>query len=149
MNWRHYQARETGKVCVIDEKYAMTCFVEIGQICTGKQYAFHRYYVRVHLHDGSVVTGEDEHNVRSALFAVSAELESRGLVLLAAGLDDEWSESGLSHNTCFGFVTGVNRPVHMLELPITAKPDPENDEFVEGLIREALADMVFGRPKVE
>ena len=146
MNWRHYKPWATGTTCVIDGKYALTCPWEIGQICTGKQHVFHRYYVRIQLLDGTTVTGEDEHNVRSALFAVNTVLENRGLALLAAGLDEQWEESGLSHNSGYGFVAGVKRPVHMFEIPIPANPDPENEEFVEGLIREAIAEMTFGRP---
>ena len=139
MNWREFNPWATGTTCVIDGKYALTCAWEIGQICTGRAQVFHRIYIRIHLPNGDTVTGEDEHNVRGGLFTVDAELESRGLILLAAGLSDEWSESGLTHNSGFGYVPGFNRPVHMLEMFPLPETDPDNDQFVEALIRDAVA----------
>ena len=144
-NWRQFKPWATGTTCIIDGKYSLTCPWEIGQICTGKQHVFHRLYVRIHLSNGDEVTGEDEHNLRAALFAVDAELQSRGLLLLATGLNDEWLESGLSHNSGLGYVPGINRPVHMLEMPPLPETDADNDPFVEALIREAVAGMTFGR----
>ena len=139
MNWRHYKPWATGTACVIDGKYALTCPWEIGQICTGKQQVFHRFYIRIHLSDCDAVTGEDEHNVRGALFAVDAELQKRDLLLLAAGLSEDWSESGLSHNTGTGWVLGVDRPVKMLEIFPFPESAPDNYQFVDALIREAVA----------
>ena len=138
-NWRQFKPWDIGTTCVIDGKYALTCPYEIGQICTGKQQVFHRFYIRIHLPNREEVTGEDEHNVRAALFAVDAELQSRGLLLLAAGLSEEWNESGLTHNTGIGWASGVDRPVKMLEIFPLPETDPDNDQFVEALIREAVA----------
>ena len=147
MNWRKFKPWATGTTCVIDGKYALTCAWEIGQICTGRAQVFHRYALRIYLPNGDTATGEDEHNVRGALFAVDAELQSRGLLLLAAGLSDEWSETGLSHNSGFGYVSGINRPVHMLEMPPVTETDPDNDQFVETLIREAVAGVLLTTDK--
>jgi hypothetical protein len=55
MNWRHYESWQTGKTCVIEGKYSYTCPFEIGQITTGKQRVFHGYFVRIRLHDGTLV----------------------------------------------------------------------------------------------
>ena len=139
MNWRHYEPWTIGAACVVDGKYTLTCPFVIGQVCTGKQRVFHRFYIRIHLPNGDEVTGEDEHNVRVALFAIDAELQKQGLLLLAAGLNDEWRESGLSHNSGLGYVPGINRPVHMLEMPPLPETDADNDQFIDRLIGEAVA----------
>ncbi len=105
MDWRHYESRETGKACVIEGKYSYTCTFHMGQITTGKQRVYHGFFVRIHLHDGTLVTGEDRHTLRDALFDLNRLLEGRGMLLLAAGLEPRFSESGLSFNSGFGAYT--------------------------------------------
>lgn len=141
MDWRHYEPWATGTACVIDETHAIECPFEIGAICTGRQRVFHRYYIRVHLPDASTVTGEHKHTLRDALYALSDELNRRNLALLAAGLLNNWSESGLSFNSGYGYMPSRTEAVHMMEVPPPLLRDYGDDEFVERLIREAVGAM--------
>lgn len=149
MGWKHYQAWDEGKTCVIQGDDAVDCKYEIGAICTGKQRVFHRYYIRIHLPDGFSVIGEHEYNVRAALFALNRELKIHDMCLLAAGLDEQWAETGLSHNSGFGYFPDSNSVVNMMSLPPLRERDPENDEFVGRLIEEALASMTFGKTAID
>lgn len=145
MNWRHYESWQTGKTCVIEGKYSYTCPFEIGQIATGKQRVFHGFFVRIHLHDGTLVTGEDRHTLRDTLFDLNRQLEDRGMLLLAAGLEPRFSESALSFNTGFGYLSDCDHAVHMMEIPTPRDRNPEPDLYVEALIRQAVDGMSFGR----
>ena len=143
MAWKHYEPWTKGKTCIIDGDYAIDTPFEMGAVTTGRQRVFHRYYIRVHMLDGSVLTGEDEGSIRAALFALDRVSRARGLALLVAGLDDSFRESGCSADSGFGYCSEVARAVHMMELPVLRDRDPENDLFVEGLIRDAVAAMTF------
>ncbi|MFO1255189.1 MAG: hypothetical protein U1E37_05910 [Sphingomonadaceae bacterium] len=145
MNWRYYESWVTGNTCVIEGKYSYTCPFEIGQIATGKQRVFYGFFVRIHLHDGKLVAGEDRHTLRDALFDLNRLLEDRGMLLLAAGLEPRFSESCLSFNTGFGYLSDCDFAVHMMDIPPPRDRNPEADLFVEGLIREAVDGMSFGR----
>lgn len=145
MDWQHYKPWATGTACVIDEADVINCPFELGAICTGRQRVFHRYFVRVQLPDGSSAMGEHEHSLRRALYSLSDELRRHDLGLLAAGLSDDWYESGLSFNSGQGYMPTLSRTVHMMEVPPLPEPDPENDRIVEQLIREAVGAM-FKRP---
>lgn len=141
MNWHHYEPRTTGLACVIDQDRDFDCPFEIGVITTGKQRVFHRYYVKVIAPDGHEVIGTSEHSLREALLNVDRQLDQRELTLLAAGTYPEFFESGLSANSGFGYLPTVDHAVHMMDMPPPRLRDGENDLFVEGLIREAIAGM--------
>lgn len=145
MNWRHYESWARGKTCVIEGKYSYTCDFQIGQITTGKQRVDHGFFVRIHLHDGALVTGEDRYTLRDALFDLNRQLEEKGMLLLAAGLEPRFSESGLSFNSGFGYLSDCDHAVHMMEIPPPRDRNPEADLFVEALIRQAVDGMSFGR----
>lgn len=147
MDWRHYETWKTGKTCVIDGDFALDCRFDMGAITTGRQRVFHRYYIRIHLPDGSVMTGEAKHNVRAALFALDRDVRNHGMALLAAGIDERFEETGLSHNSGYGYLPEINRPVHVMELPPPPERDHENDTLVENMIREAV-DGMFLRPAI-
>lgn len=141
MNWHHYEPHTTGLTCVIDQDRDFDCPFEIGVITTGKQRVFHRYYVKVIAPDGHEVIGTSEHSLREALLNVDRQLDQRELTLLAAGTYPEFFESGLSANSGFGYLPTVDHAVHMMDMPPPRLRDGENDLFVEGLIREAIAGM--------
>ena len=141
MAWKHYEPWTNGKTCIIDGDYAIDTPFEMGAVTTGRQRVFHRYYIRVDMLDGSVLTGEDEGSVRAALFALDRVCRASGLALLVAGLDDSFRESGCSANSGFGYCPEVDRAVHMMELPVLKDRDPENEQFVEALVRVAVDGM--------
>lgn len=141
MEWKHYEPNQTGLACVIDHDRDLYCPYELGSITTGRQRVFHRYYVKVIAPDGHEIVGTSEHSVREALLDVDRQLDQRELVLLAAGTYPEFHESGLSANTGFGYIPTCDFAVHMMDVPPPRQRDYGNDEFVEGLIREAIAGM--------
>ena len=142
MNWQKFDVWETGTASVIDGDIAVVCPFELGAIATGKQRVFHAYFVQIQLPDGTAITGLDRHSVRAALYSTGDMLRERGLGLLAAGLLGDWYESGLSFNSGYGYLPTLHRAIHMMEMPPPRLRDDENDLFVEGLIREAIAGML-------
>lgn len=141
MEWQHYEPHSTGLTCIIDHDRDIDSPYEIGAVTTGKQRVFHRYYVKVIAPDGHVAIGTSEHSLREALLDVDRQLDLRELTLLAAGTYPEFYESGLSANSGFGYLPTVDHAVHMMDMPPPRLRDFGNDEFVEGLIREAVAGM--------
>lgn len=114
MNWKHYEIWRTGTVTINHVDQEAHCNFAIGGITTGKQRVFHRFYIRLTLPDGAQVIGEDQHNLRSALFDVGIELNKLGITLSVAGLDERFYETGLSHNSGLGYIDDIGR-VGMME----------------------------------
>lgn len=144
MRWKHYEGWKQGTAAVVVEDEIGECDYDFGAISTGRQRVFHRYYVRVEFPDGGVLVGEDPYGVHAALGDLNRQLQYRGIRLVAAGLDPDWVESGLSQNTGFGYLPDCDHAVHMFEIPPTSTPDPDNDIVLENLIREAVAGMRIG-----
>jgi len=140
-NWKHYQASRTGRTCVIDHEHVRDLPYEIGSLNTGRQRVFSRFFVKITLLDGSEVIGEDPYNLRAALNDVDRQLSERGCILVAAGVEPEFAESGLSQNSGYGYLPNVSRAIHMMDLPPPRFRDCDNDEFVSRLIEEAVAGM--------
>ena len=143
--WKHYEPEQRGTTCVIDREQVRDLPYEIGHVSTGKQKVFHRYYVKITLADGSEIIGEDPHNIRTALFHVDQELGKRHCILIAAGVEKDFSESGLSHNSGYGYLPNIDRAIHMMDLPPPRQRGYDGDEFVSNLIREAVAGMFRAR----
>lgn len=141
MEWKHYQPNQTGLACVIDHDRDFDCPFEIGVITTGRQRVFHRHYVKVIAPDGTDIIGTSEHSLREALLDLDRQLDQLKLTLLAAGTYPEFFETGLSANTGYGYIPTCDFAVHMMDMPPPRLRDDENDLFVEGLIREAVAGM--------
>lgn len=82
-------------------------------------HTFLGYYVVIVGPEGHDWYTEDDESMRNALRKIDINIRKSGWVLSAIGLSDQWSETGLSLNTGFGYHPLFNRAVHMLE------PDPE------------------------
>jgi hypothetical protein len=121
----------------------------MGTICTGRQRVFHRYYIKLDLGEGLTVIGEDQYNLRAAMIDLDSALKRKNMMLLAAGTDSDWLESGLSQNTGWGYFSNATEASHMMSLPPLRHRDAENDEFVDRLIREAVDGMTFGRATID
>jgi hypothetical protein len=141
MTWLNYEPSGTGKTCIIDGDIARDVEFEMGTICTGRARVFHRYYVKLDLGDGSTVIGEDPYNLRAAVLDLDSALKRKSIFLLAAGTDADWSETGLSQNTGWGYFSNATEASHIMSLPPLRHRDAENDEFVDRLIKEAVAGM--------
>ena len=141
MNWQHYEPHTEGLASVIDRDRDFDCPYEIGSITTGRQRVFHRHYLKVVAPDGAEIIGTSEHSLRRALLDADRQFDERGLILLVAGTDPQFYESGLSWNSGYGYLPTVDHAVHMMDMPPPRQQDGENDLFVERLIREAVASM--------
>jgi hypothetical protein len=140
-NWKHYQASRIGTTCVVDHEQVRDLPYEMGSLNTGRQRVFSRWFVKITMPDGSEVVGEDPYNLRAALYDVDRQLSERGCILVAAGIEAEFAESGLSHNSGYGYLPNVSRAIHMMDLPPPRFRDCDNDEFVGKLIEQAVSGM--------
>lgn len=145
MTWLNYEPCQNGKTCIIDGDIARDVAFEMGTIHTGRQRVFHRYYVKIDLLDGSTVIGKDPYNLRASLLDLDSALKRKDMMLLAAGTDSDWLESGLSQNSGWGYFSNATEASHMMSLPPLRHRDSENDEFIDRLIREAV-DGMFSQP---
>lgn len=141
MTWQNFEPSQIGKTCVIDGDDAHDLQFEMGTICTGRLRVFHRYYVKINLPDGSTAIGEDPYNLRASVLDLDSALKRKDMMLLAAGTDSDWLESGLSQNSGWGYFSNATEASHMMSLPPLRHRDSENDEFVDRLIKEAVNGM--------
>ena len=148
MTWKNYEPSSNGITCIVDGKNAVDVAFEMGAIVTGRSRVFHRYYCKIYIGDGSTLAGEDPHNLRAAVLDLDSALKRKGMILLAAGTDDDWLESGLSQNSGWGYFSNAQGPSHIMSLPPLRHRDSENDEFVDRLIKEAIDGMTFGKSVV-
>jgi hypothetical protein len=132
VTWLNYEPSSTGKTCIIDADVARDVRYEIGTICTGRQRVFHRYYVKLDLADGSTVIGEDQYNLRAAVLDLDSVLKRKGLLLLVAGTDADWCETGLSQNTGWGYFSNATEASHMMSLPPLRHRDVETTSLCIG-----------------
>ena len=117
MDWKNFEAWRGGWVAVQGAERGQRCPYELGVIVTGKQRVFHRYAIRLTLENGAQIVGEDEFNLRDALRDLASQLDVRDMTIIAAGVDERFSESGLSHNSGFGYIEGHDGAVHMMSVP--------------------------------
>ena len=148
MTWLNYEPTQSGTTCIIDGDDAHDVQFEMGTICTGRQRVFHRHYVKVVLSDGATVIGENPYNLRAAVLDLDTALKRKDRMLLAAGTDSNWFESGLSQNSGWGYFSNAQGPSHIMSLPPLRHRDAENDEFVDRSIREAVDRMTFGKSAI-
>lgn len=121
--WKRYQGRS--RSCLITDAspeqpsrgLAIEAEAEWGIVWTGRSEVFGGYYVRIDAPDGDHWLGEDSWSLQAALAAANEIALQSGWALVAVGLTRDWSESGLSENTSFGYVIGIDHAVHMLEPP--------------------------------
>ena len=143
MEWEKFERSEIGEILASSSTGQQKCPFQMGSVVTGKQRVFHRICIKLILPNGETVEGRDQHSVRGALYALQAKLSSRGITLVAAGLAPEFYETGLSFNSGYGYLSGFEAAIHMMDTPPPLTRDEEGDLYVEGLIREAV-DGMFG-----
>jgi hypothetical protein len=115
--WRKYSGRD--RECMLIQvgnasKKAQVARVQYGSVTTGKQRVWVGYFVQVVDVNGREWLAEDPHSLRRALRKVEACLNEASLSLAVVGLSSDWSETGLSANTGYGYVPNASGPIHML-----------------------------------
>ena len=145
MNWKRYGQWQQGNAVVLVNGEDHVFRYDLGVVTTGRQRVFHRYYVRIRLPDGVTLSGEDEYGLRAALFDLDRQLQERAMILIAVGLESEWSESCLSFNSAYGYIAQCDHAVNMMDMPPPRDRNPEDGLSVDAMIREAISGMSFGR----
>lgn len=113
MRWKHYDAARSG-VCLINHKGAGEATgYRYGIVSTGRTRVFAGYFVEVELLGESII-GESGRSMREALRAVAAKLAELDTSLDCAGLCDQWSESGLTENSGWGYLPWAGSAVNMM-----------------------------------
>jgi hypothetical protein len=141
MGWRHYEVRQSGDCEVARGDETFLARFDLGIVETGRTRVFAGHFVRFAFSDGKQITGEDEHSLRAALWRLARNLTPLGLTINCVGLDAEFTESGLSVDTGWGYWGPHSEPMHMMD-PLPAQREQVND--LDGLIREAVDGMEIG-----
>lgn len=116
MDWRHYEVRATGAAVLVTDKGASVAVAyEMGVVATGRTRVWAGYFVRVMLPGETEFSGENERSLRRALRTLAVSLAAMRLELRCVGLDERWSESGLSVDTGWGYIDGHDRAIHMMD----------------------------------
>lgn len=141
MGWRHDEVWKTGIASIVRPEAQLECSWCVGVVATGRQRVFHAYFVEISTPAGETYRGEDRYGIVAALHSAADKIASDGWKLAVAGLAPEWSESGISFNSSFGWWNGHNQPVHMMDTPVWLGHDPENERLIENLVRSAVDSM--------
>lgn len=120
--WRQYRGRT--RTCLlsnarpvgITDRLVVQADAIFGTVLTGRSEVHWGYFVRIVGTDEECL-GEDRYSLRLALVQAAAAVANCGWTLEAIGLDDEWTQTGLSENSGYGYHPAFNRRVHMLEAP--------------------------------
>ena len=139
MEWRHYEARQSDDCEVQAQDGTSSVRFTMGIVETGKQRVFAGHFIRLLLADHDPIIGEDEHSLRAALWRLARNIEPLGLTLNCVGLRAEFSESGLSLDTGWGYWGPHSEPMHMMD-PVPADEGRDLDDS----IREAVDGMRIG-----
>lgn len=144
MGWRHYEVRSSGKALIVKDRAPIAAAYQMGIISTGRSRVFAGHFFRATLPSGTEFSGEDEHSLRSALQKLARSLAAVDLELRCVGLDLDFSESGLSVDTGFGYSPRSNEPVHMMDV----MPEWCDNQAlsIDGLIRDSVEKMRIGMP---
>lgn len=139
MEWRHYEVRQSDDCKVQSQDGTSIARFTMGIVETGKQRVFAGHFVQLLLADHEPITGEDEHSMRAALWRLARNIEPLGLTLNCVGLRAEFSESGLSVDTGWGYWGPHSEPMHMMD-PVPA----DEGRILDDSIREAVDGMRIG-----
>lgn len=139
MDWRHYEVRQSDDCEIQAQDGTSMGRFTMGIVETGKQRVFAGHFVRLLLADRDPIIGEDEHSLRAALWRLARNIEPLGLTLNCVGLRAEFSESGLSVDTGWGYWGPHSEPMHMMD-PVPTDEGRDLDD----LIREAVDGMRIG-----
>lgn len=137
MEWRHYEARQSGDCEVVTRHEIESMRYDIGIVETGRSRVFAGHFVRLTLNDGKQITGEDAASLRGALWRLARNVTALDLRIDCVGLNADWNESGLSVDSGWGYWGHLNEPMHMMS------PLPTGDDL-DDLIEEAVAGMRLG-----
>lgn len=140
MGWRHYEVRQSGDCEVLKDGEPSLVRFDIGIVETGRTRVFAGHFVRLSLSDGRQITGEDERSLRAALWRLARNLTPLWLTINCVGLNAEFTESGLSVDTGWGYWGPHSEPMHMMD-PL---PEREEGRDLDRLIKEAVEGMEIG-----
>ena len=140
MGWRHYEVRQSGDCEVLKDGEPSLVRFDIGIVETGRTRVFTGHFVRLSLADGRQITGEDERSLRAALWRLARNVTPLWLTINCVGLNAEFTESGLSVDTGWGYWGPHSEPMHMMDL----LPEREEGHDLDRLIKEAVDGMEIG-----
>lgn len=89
---------------------------QLAKVTTGKSRVFKGYRVLITLADSTQQwQGDDADSIVCALKNCAHAIATDGLLLNVAGLHSEFSESGLSYNSGFGYLNEREGAIHIME----------------------------------
>ena len=116
--WKRFKGQQ--HECVLSSKVQTAIGnAEYGVVYTGKTETFYGYFCHLTEPSGGEWLGEDRYSLREAIRAAGSSCADDGWTLHASGLSDDFSETGLSLNTGWGYYLDVPDAIHMLAPPTT------------------------------
>lgn len=144
MAWRHREVRAQGKALIVQDGAPIAADYGMGITTTGRARVFAGHFISLTLPGGTEFSGENERSMRDALHALAHSLAVVDLELRCAGLETDFTESGLSLDTGFGYLPGYDGAIHMLDVPPTRRHAAHEGHDMDQLIREAVSGMQIG-----
>lgn len=115
MSWEHFAPSATGTLNVTSQDGGEINIAnyEIGTVSTGKSHSFYGYRLVISWNTEKF-TGNDRRTMIKALRDCAEQLWLAGFQINVVGLTKEYSESGLSFNSGFGYLNRKGYPIHMM-----------------------------------
>ena len=118
MAWEHFDVFDSGKCVVRDMNSGQEQEWEylFGYVTTGKQRVFMNYRLIVQEKDnGRCFVGNYRHHLWGTLCDIHAKMLEHGLDLHVAGTSERYYETGLSHNSGWGYLRGTDIAIRMMD----------------------------------
>ena len=118
MAWEHFNVFDKGTCLVRDLRSGETKEWEymFGYVSTGKQRVFMNYRLVIREKDnGRSFAGEYRHHLWGTLCDVQKKMLEMELELHVAGTSERYYETGLSHNSGWGYLHGRNGTIRMMD----------------------------------
>lgn len=139
---RYYQIRESGSFTLIGKHDEQPAKYDIGIVERGPRRVFAGYFVEIEILGGERLIGVDDHSMVLALCRLQRSIFSRGLRMDCVALSGEWTESGLSENSGWGYYGPSQRLLHMM----AAMPEGTTGPALDNMIKRVVGQM-FNRAR--
>lgn len=134
---RHYQVRESGSFTLIVKHDEQPAKYDIGIVERGPCRVFAGYFVKIEILGGERLVGVDANSMVLALCRLQRSIFSRGMRMDCVALSGEWTESGLSENSAWGYYGPSKRLLHMM----AAMPEGTTGPTLDHMIKRVVSQM--------
>lgn len=131
---RYHRLQQSGAFTLIAKSGEQPATYGIGIVERGPRRVFDGYYIEIQILGGEIVRSEDDNSMVLALCRLQRSILARGLRMDCVALSGEWTESGLSANSGWGYCGPSQRLLHMMAAMPVATTGPALDHMIKRVV---------------